>query len=412
MKNRSALSFCRRALFAACLSLCVTPLRADSSLPDYGECLDGFAGALVKPLADAQAQVGKHRLAVAIAGIREQGSGQRSLLCQKIEADLSAKLKTWTVMPVRSTTKTAQVLGTLDGQATDVTAPGTLLKLGKLLKADLIVSGSYQLSGSAVLLKLRLLRCSDAQELWSESSAFPSSEVLPSDSDLIPDTRPLSFVVPVQASIPVADSATAGTALSGTAASPLSPSAAVDHPVAVTSSLPSRSRWSHQSMLDNAEFSWSRVSLGAGYKVFYPQNPTFASVVGDHLSGAYIEGDWADVFNAELDFWSQPHSPLADISSLFAYGLSISANAPWRIGPHNIVYGGIGTRLESINVSSPLIPSSDNISFGNNSFFGDLGYKFHYGPYGLDSTLTYDFYAIDSRYITAKIGAYYEFDLE
>jgi hypothetical protein len=397
--------------FALGLSSFQAPLRADSSLPDYGECLDGFAGAMVKPLQDAQTAVGKHRLGVAIVALRELGSGKRSPLCLRLESDLSAKLRSWTIFKPASSTKTAEALASLDGDPTDLSQPETLKKLGTLLKANVVVTGTYEIEGSSVQLTLHLLRCADGQELWTESSAFPSAQVGSDEIVLIDGSQPLSYVRAVPAAPAAPLSPTAGALADTATASALSPSAAAS-PELSPDLAAQASRWHERSSLyDESAFSWTRINVGLGYKAFLPQNPTFASVAGN-LRGPYIDFSWADVFNAEVDIWSQRSSVLADVGSLFAYGVSLSANLPWRPGPHSVLYGGIGTRLESITVSSYKVPADDAVIFGNNSFFVDAGYKLHWGPYGAETAVNYDLYATDSAYLTVKFGLYYEFNLQ
>ena len=101
---------------------------------------------------------------------------------------------------------------------------------------------------------------------------------------------------------------------------------------------------------------------------------------------------------------------LTDISSLTAYGFSLSATCPYRIGYYTILYGGLGGRMEGIQVNSATLPSQYGVSYGNNSFFFTAGGRLHFGSYGLDLRVSDDVMANYTGYLTVKLGLNYEYD--
>lgn len=170
------------------------------------------------------------------------------------------------------------------------------------------------------------------------------------------------------------------------------------------------------SNIHETEFSIYRLNLGAGYKFYDPMNPTFRALARD-LNGAYVNLNWADILHFEFDYWylaSLPYFsyPGYPVSNLFGYSMSLGLTAPMRLGHHFVVYGGAGGRFETINVNSPIIPSEDAVSFGNNSFFLTGGVKAHRGSVGVDANVSYDIFATYTAYLTAKLGLYYEYSFE
>jgi hypothetical protein len=367
------------------------PLLADTAPATYDSCLEDVVDSVVSPMIDVMTRAGKKKISVAVVGFRELASGQRSPFCVRVEQDLTKKIKTATVFEMPSNFALKGAIDSLGGNTTDFSDPKTLDQFGQLVAADVVITGSYLVQDSVVLLKVRLLRCSDGSEVWTDTENIPASGLLPGDSTLIDGSQPAGYVSP---QLPAAVKPPVEVPAFPDSSSDTSPTATVA-----------------QSFNEEDTFSWERINFGAGYMNLKSQNPTFQSVTGI-ISGGFITSSWADVVNAQLDFWSIPSTPLANASSLLAFAIAISATAPLRLGPYVVLYGGAGGRFESIQVGGTTLPSGDTVSYGNNSLYGVAGIKLHRGSWGIDTSLNYDFYANYSPYLTVKTGLYYELNLQ
>jgi TolB-like protein len=378
---------------AFCLALPSLAPALDKTPKTYDACLESLVAAMISPLIDAQMHSSKKHISLAAAGFRDVRSGQRWNLSIKIEHDLNAKIKDGTTFKVPSPARLHQVLQDMASDTADFSNAVVLEKFGRLLDVDVVVSGSFLLQGSSVVVKASLLKCSDGSEVWSDSLPFPAIDLQPGGTDLVPNSQLPGFVAP---QLPADMGAVSVSPVAEEGNSP-------------TAHAPTALDLKYERE-EESTFSWSRISASVGQKNFIPLNATFNSVVGE-TRGAYFKASWADFITGEFDFWSDPNRVLADIGSIFAYGISFSATAPIRLGPHVILYGGLGGRFESISLGGTTLPSADGVYYGNNSFFGTAGGKLHYGPYGLDLGAAYDFGANYTQYISYQLGIYYEFSL-
>jgi hypothetical protein len=382
--------------------------------------------ALGAPLADIQAKSGKSSLSVAAGGFRELVTGERSPLCEHLDSELNNRLRIDTPYGVPSNAEIQDAWASVGGNAADMNnQPGLVRKYGRLLSVDVVLTGYYQVGPDSVSITVRLLKAADGVELWSGLRALPLGQLARGDLNLYSDSAPPNYGVDqgypeVQAPAGVAGaplspsaSASAPSGLTGSA-SGLSATAAAQAPPFSPRAVPSAVRLDPN--IHETEFSLYRINLGVGYKFFDPLNATFKALSKD-MNGAYLNLNWADILHFEFDYWylnSLPYFSYPDypVSNLFAYSVSLALTAPARLGHHWVVYGGLGGRFETINVSSPVIPSEDAVSFGNNSLFVTGGVKAHRGNVGLDANVAYDLLATYTPYFTAKLGMYYEYSFE
>ncbi|HTA16343.1 MAG TPA: hypothetical protein VK786_01190, partial [bacterium] len=299
------------------------------------------------------------------------------------------------------------------GNSADLSQPYTLKRFGHLLSVDAVVSGDYLIQANSISITVRLMECADGSVLWSEERTIPESAVDRGDLNTYSGSAPAGYGVQVSAPPPpplvagVPLSPSAGTALGATS------SAASLEPGPLAYSYAPPSGVELETNVHETEFSPYRINFGLGYEYFDPMNVQFRAVVKD-LTGPYLSVNWADIVHIDFYLWdvaSLPSLPYP-VSNLFGYGTKLSVTAPMRVGHYWVFYAGLGGRFETIDVSIPNIPSQDTISFGNNSFFGELGVKAHKGPVGLESTLDYDFFANYSPYVMVKLGLYYEYNFE
>jgi hypothetical protein len=336
--------------------------RAQAAALPYDAALEALVMAMVSPLIDVQAHSARPKIALAVGPLRELNSGRSSKLAMRLERDLARRIENDTVYKVPPNP-----------------GPGG---------ADAAVIGSYAVQGSAVLLQLRLVRGKDGSEIWSDSQSFLLAESDVKDLDLIPGTEPEGFVPPQ----PVSATAEAEAAPATPSPTPFATPELVNENY-------------------EAGFSSNRIIVGLGWKGLYSQNPVFRSVVGD-LASPYLRLSWADVVGIEFDMWSKHGTGLADAGSLSAFGTTLSLGAPLRLGTLVVLYAGLGGRFESISVGDTRLPSGDQVTYGNNSFFGALGLKLHRRRWGAEAVLARDVVAAYSPYLSLRLGLAYEFRLE
>ncbi|MGH7442466.1 MAG: hypothetical protein ACREKE_07335 [bacterium] len=379
---------------------------AQTTFVDYRGLLSGTVEALNAPLAALLSASGKPGISVAAGGFRELVTGERSPFCDHLDKDLSDRLRDDTPYGVPSTTELADAWVGIGGSSADLSRPYTLARFGHVLTVDAVVSGDYRVQGPDVLLRVRLLRCFDGAQLWSALERLPISALDRADLDTYAGSAPPGYGVSIPAPPPPSLSGSAGAGLvpgkGGASAS--SPAGTYLSGVRL------------ESDVHETEFSIYRVNFGAGYEYEEPTNPAFRAVV-HNLSSPYLELNWADIARLQFYGWYQSSvrsSAQDPISSLFGYGLDASLTLPVRLGHYWVLYGGVGGRFETIDVNSPLVPSRDTVSFGNNSVFATAGFKVHIRSVGVDTAVSYapNNFSDQSGYFTARLGMYYEWNFE
>jgi hypothetical protein len=380
-----------------------SPASLTPSAGTYADFLIWTVSALGDPLAAFLKQTGKQSISVAAGGFRELVTGERSPLCDHLDKDLTDRLRDDTPYGVPSTLELADAWISIGGNAADMTQPYTLRRFGRLLSVDAVVSGEYLVKGSSIIITVRLVGCADGNVLWSASRTIPEAAVDRSDLNTYSGSAPPGYGAQVAAPTP---GFTGGTGTARNMAvvpetdsrfAPYAPPPGVEL----------------EANVHETEFSIYRLNFGAGYEYYDPTNPAFRAVAKD-IMGPYVSLNWADVVHADFYLWylsSLPNLP-APVDNLFGYGMKVSLTAPLRLGHYWVVYAGFGGRFETIDLTSPLIPSQDAVSFGNNSVFASVGAKAHWGPVGLEGTLDYDLVANYTPYFMAKLGLYYEYNFE
>ena len=390
------------------------------SAQSYAGFLSGTVSDLGAPLAAFLAKSGTPSLSVVAGGFRELVTGERSPLCDHLDQDLTVHLRDDTPYGVPSPSELQDAWISVGGNSADLSAPYTLKRFGRLLGVDAVVSGVYLVQAGSISITVRLMDCANGSVLWSGERTIPESAVDRGDLNNYSGSAPAGYGVQVSApppppsiaaGVPLSPTAAAGSA-TGTAAGATSSAASLETgPLAYTYAPPPGVELEYN--VHETEFSPYRVNFSLGYEYFDPMNAQFRAVV-KNLTGPYIGINWADIVHIDFYLWdvaSLPDLP-NPVSNLFGYGTKLSVTAPMRVGHYWVFYAGLGGRFETIDLSSPDIPSEDTISFGNNSFFGELGMKAHKGPVGLESTLDYDFFANYSGYVMVKLGLYYEYTFE
>ena len=430
-----------RVVFTSCLALCSTVLAAEATpgptpgpvavvvaagsaaspanpaaaaisppaaaLVTYASLVSGIVADAGDSLAGVLKDTGKPSLSLAAVGFRELVTGERSLLAEHLDQDLCVRSRDDTPYGVPSAVELRDAYISVGGNGADFSQPGVLKKLGRLLSVDVVFTGYYVVQPSSVSMTVRLLRCGDGAELWTENRTLPISALLRGDLVLETGSAPTAYGQEPELSAPLI----AGSPVSPTASpSGLSPTPTVASRAAHRASADSVRR---EANIHETEFSLYRLDVEAGYKYFEPQNATF-KLNTKSMSGAYVNFNWSDILHVEFDYWYQASLPQLEypVSNLFGYGMSAYATAPLRLGHYWVLYAGLGGRFETINVAAGLIPSQDSISFGNNSFFAIGGVKAHRGPVGVDASVAYDMMATYDPYLTAKLGLYYEYEFE
>ncbi len=338
-----------------------------SSPSSYGACVIDVVNSIISGLSGSGIQ------SLAVAQFREKDSRERSVFCLRLEKDLSDAIRTDTSFKVAKSSRVYTELQGMQGDSTDLDKPATLERFGQDLNADALLTGTYASQGSQVLLHVRLLRCYDGKLLWEGRESFPASYLGPNELNPIAGTQPQGYVQVVGPPTPTP------------------PPAPVKMPP-VLRPVPD----------------FSCVSLELGERRFFPRNSTFENVIGV-VNGAYLEAGWAGILDAQIDYWYVHSVNLSNINSLYGVGITLEATYPLRLGRWLVAYGGLGTRLESINVVDNNLPSQYGVSFGNDSFLGTLGLKVHQGPWGLDLHYSNDFFASDNANNMVSLGAYYDF---
>jgi len=393
-----------------------SPSPSPTPVAPYPAFVAATVSALQSALADQLKQSGKQTLSVAAGGFRELSTGERSPLCERVEKDLETHLRDDTPFGVPSAAELQEAWISVGGNNADLTLPGTVRKFARLLSVDMVASGDYLVQGGGVSITVRLVDPSNGGLVWSQLTVLPKSALQGSDLDTFSGSAPPGYGqqptvdAPQILVTPLSPSAAAGP-VSGSAGA-LSPPAGVQAPLTPRSYAPPAGV-RLDSNVHETEFSIYRANLGVGYKLFDPQNATFKRLAGD-ISGGYINLDWADILRVDYDVWYKSSLPslFYPVSDLLGMGLSLSLTLPVRLGHHWVVYGGLGGRFETIYLSSPVIPSQDSVTFGNNSFFWLGGVKWHRGDWGLEGALSSDLYASYVPYLSARIGAYYEYTFE
>ena len=126
-------------ILLACLLLPPALEAAEESLPGYQTALDGLVSEVTAPLGRLQADSGHKPVRVAVAGIREWLSGQRSAFCDRVEGDLAVKLKTETLVDLPEGSPLIDSLARLGGPAADLSQPASLQALAQDLHIDAVL---------------------------------------------------------------------------------------------------------------------------------------------------------------------------------------------------------------------------------------------------------------------------------
>src|SRR5882757_5076523 len=128
-------------ILLACLLLPATPWAAEESLPGYQAALGSLVSEVAAPLGRLQNDLGHKPVRVAVAGIREWLSGQRSAFCDRVEGDLAVKLKTETLVDLPEGSPLIDSLARLGGPAADLSQPASLQALAQDLHIDAVLTG-------------------------------------------------------------------------------------------------------------------------------------------------------------------------------------------------------------------------------------------------------------------------------
>jgi hypothetical protein len=385
---------------------------------DYPGFVSGTVADVGAPLAQYLSQTGQASLSIAAAGIRELTTGERSPLCEHLENDLNRRLRSDTPYGVPSATELQEAWLSIGGNASDMgNQASTLRKYGRGLSVDVVLTGYYTTQADAVSITVRLLRCTDGTELWAQNRTITAASLVHSDLSLYNESAPPGYGLEAQAPEVTAPPPSAFGVTQAASAAPLSGTPEIALRPAPRSSLPAGVKLERN--IHETEFSIYRLCAEAGYENLYPLNSSFRKAVHD-VGGAYAEVNWADIFHVGLDTWyraslpgfNDPNDGLYPVQNLLGFGLSLGLTAPYRMGHYFVFYGGLGGRFESITLNSPVIPSVDAVSFGNNAFCAIAGVKAHKGDVGLDLNADYDMAASWTGYWRARLGAYYEYTFE
>lgn len=150
------------------------------------------------------------------------------------------------------------------------------------------------------------------------------------------------------------------------------------------------------------------MDVSIGYKSFFPINTDFQSAVGGQISGLTLGLSFNDILLLDFDAYNQDVTHAGNLQSVAYTGSDISLVYPFHLGRHFVAYLGPGGRFGELEADDGIAPPG-SIVYGNNGFMAVAGVKAKAEWVGLDLRYTYDMSYSYTGYHTLTLGAFYEF---